>query len=51
MFQNAFGVDNIILPQEFVNHLNYWLNDDMANMTFKIIKLKLFDEDRKRWKG
>lgn len=51
LFQNALGVDNIILPQEFVNHLNYWLNDDMANMTFKIIKLKLFDEDRKKMEG
>jgi len=26
LFQGALGVENIILPQEFVNHLNYWLS-------------------------
>ncbi len=51
LFKDALGVENIILPQEFVNHLNYWLNDDMANMTFKAIKIKLFDEDRKKIEG
>lgn len=48
LFQNALKAENIILPQEFVNHLNYWLKDDMANMKFKAIKIKLFDEDLKK---
>ncbi len=32
LFQTAIEVENIILPKEFVTYLNYWLNDDMANM-------------------
>ena len=51
LFQNALKAENIILPQEFVNHLNYWLNDDMANMKFKAVKIKFFDEDVKKMEG
>jgi hypothetical protein len=51
LFQDALDVENIILPQEFVNYLNYWLNDDMANMKFKAIKIKFFDEDIKKMEG
>ena len=35
LFQAAIDVENVILPKEFVSYLNYWLNDDMANMKFK----------------
>lgn len=51
LFVDALVVENIILPQEFVNHLNYWLSDDMASMKFKFIKFKLFDEDSKKMEG
>ena len=51
LFQNALEVKNIILPQEFVNHLNYWLNNDMANMQFKLIRCKLFEEDVEKMEG
>ena len=51
LFQAAIDVENIILPKGFVNYLNYWLNDDMANMKFKAIRIKLFDEDVKKMEG
>lgn len=51
LFKDAIDVANIILPQEFVNYLNYWLNDDMANIKFKAVKIKFFDEDMKRMEG
>lgn len=51
LFSNALDVGNIILPQEFVISLKYCLNDDMANMKFKAVKYKLFDEDIKKMEG
>lgn len=51
LFHAAIDVDNVILPKGFVNYLNYWLNDDMANMKFKAIRIKLFDEDVKKMEG
>lgn len=51
LFVDALEVENIILPQEFVNHLNYWLRDDMATMKFTARKVKFFDEDVKKMEG
>ena len=51
LFQAAIDVENIILPKDFVNHLNYWLNDDMATMKFKAVKIKFFDEDLRKMEG
>ena len=51
LFKDAIEIENVILPKEFVDYLNYWLNDDMANMKFKAVKIKFFDEDVKKMKG
>ena len=51
LFIDALDIVNIILPKEFVNYLNYWIHDDMANMKFKAIKIKFFDEDVKKMEG
>ena len=51
LFKDALDTENVILPKEFVDYLNYWLHDDMANMKFKAIKMKLFDEDMKKMEG
>ena len=48
LFHHAIDVPNIILPKEFDDYLNYWIHDDMANMKFKAVKIKLFDEDVKK---
>ena len=49
LFHAAIDVENVILPKAFVDYLRYWLNDDMATMKFKAIKIKLFDEDMKKY--
>ena len=51
LFMDAIDVENVILPKAFVDYLNYLLNDDMANMKFKAVKIKFFDEDVKKMEG